>query len=111
MTLLMGRVGPAFEEPVKHRVKIIDRSYESSLADCYAWVEPLNAYTNLPGVEVPVIDGEFVDVVRCQFNHGVRYLIARQMDDVVASLTEAEWTKHTVDGKIFIFEDINCLYQ
>lgn len=105
MNRLIERAGPAFDEPVKYRIRVLDKSYACTLTDNYAWIEPLNAYSNLPGVEVQMNDGEFVDVVQCAFNSGeTRYLIVRQMESIVSSMSPEQWELHTKKSPIFIFE-------
>lgn len=55
---------------------------------------------------MPIIDGEFVDAVRVEMSGGVRYFIARQMEELIGTLTEDVWRNHLANETHFWFEEI-----
>lgn len=108
MNYLIGRVGPAFEASKKYRIRSNSNYVGASLPICYVWDEAEYAYAPVSDEEVPLITDEFVDAVRVEFNAGVRYFIARQMDELIATITEDVWLRHCVPNNEgnFWFEEI-----
>ena len=60
---------------------------------CCVWDESQSAYVLVVDADVPMYPGEFVDAVRVEFDRGVRYFIARQLDELIATISEDGWNK------------------
>lgn len=99
---LIGRVGPAFDTKIKYRLVANDTFAWANIPICCVWDLSENSYTTLADATIPLIPGEFVDVVRAEFDAGgeteVRYLIARQMDELIGILTERGFEQLLVEN-------------
>lgn len=104
---MIGRVGPAFDHSSKKkcRIKFASGFPGAELTQCYVWVEDINSYAPVEAV-VPLIEGEFVDAVRVEMTGGIRYFIARQMDELIGTLNENVWLDHLANETKFWFEEI-----
>jgi hypothetical protein len=90
---LVGRVGPAFDTKKKYRLVASKSFLFAHIPACCVWDVSQNSYVTLASGKVPLIPGEFVDVVRAEFDWGgkpeVRIFVARQMDELIGILTVA----------------------